>query len=223
MRQLVSRILLILSIINFTLAAPVLVQEIHDQAHVHVGGVPEDAIPAVSESEKRVNLLEKPCDKYSDEPWRKRGLSSESSPALSDSEEHDNWHEWAIRMYPPPPPLPPPPIWQAMVQQIGEVQQASSSSSSDPSDRGSTTVTGNKYQALPSNKGPGGSGSRYQGPHPSPEDGYESSGSNVPEVTSKPPKNPLSKFVSKSMSSLGKLFGKLKLKPRDFRLHLRQQ
>ena len=80
--KIVPQIILILSLINLLLAAPVVLQEVH-HARVDMPDVPEDVILPVSQSEKRRNELEKRWDEYSVEPWQKRGSSSESSPAPS--------------------------------------------------------------------------------------------------------------------------------------------
>jgi hypothetical protein len=78
----VPPILLILSLINVLLAAPVGLQE-PPQGHVDMADVPEGVILRVSQSEKRSDELEKRWDEYSDGPWQKRGSSSGSSPAPS--------------------------------------------------------------------------------------------------------------------------------------------
>jgi hypothetical protein len=79
----VPPILLILSLINVLLAAPVVLQEPR-QGCVDMADVPEGVILRVSQSEKRSDELEKRWDAYSDEPsWQKRGSSSGSSPAPS--------------------------------------------------------------------------------------------------------------------------------------------
>jgi hypothetical protein len=74
--KIVPTILLILSLINFLLAAPVVLQEPRQEC-VDTAYVPEDVIP-MSRSEKQSDEIENPWDKYSDEPWQKRGSSGSS-------------------------------------------------------------------------------------------------------------------------------------------------
>ncbi len=164
--------------------------------------VAEGAIPAVSESKKRVNVLEKPWNEYSDEPWRKRGSLSGSSPSLSDSGGADNWHEWALSDSLPP-----------GAPQESEIQRASSSL---PETNQPSGVSPDPA----SNEGRPGSRLGAAGPNPPTEPGSSSnplggSSSTALSQPNNPKKNFLSKFVSKSKSSLGKLAGKLKFKPRS--------
>ncbi len=225
MRRLVSRVFLILSIITFTLAVPTLVREIR-QERLDVAGVPEDAIP-VSDWEKRGDLLEKPWNKYSDEAWRRRDPSSASSSAPSESGGSTAAdHELSLDFPPSSPQMGTSGV-QHSSPSSPEVKRPSdedylSPGSSFPSGRNRESVASENY--IGSNEGGPGSS----------KEGYSSSSSSVPEVvppdplnnpsnplggsssttSSKPKKNVLGKFVSKSKSSLSKLFGKLKLKPR---------
>ena len=86
--KIVPPILLILSLINFLLAVPVVLQGMD---------VSEDIVPLLK-SEKR-------WDKYSDEPWQKRGSSIGFNPAPPVGEQQPNL-ELATDS---PPPSPPPP------------------------------------------------------------------------------------------------------------------
>jgi hypothetical protein len=99
--KIVPPILLILSLINFLLAAPVVLREVR-QAYVGMADVPEDVIP-VSGPEKRSDELEKRRDEYSDEPWRKRGMSPGSSPAPSVGEPPASADQELASNYPPSP------------------------------------------------------------------------------------------------------------------------
>ena len=73
--------LLILSLINFLFAAPVVLPEACREC-VDIGGVLEDVIP-MSQSEKRSDQVENRRDKdeYSDDPLQKRGSAQGSNPA----------------------------------------------------------------------------------------------------------------------------------------------
>jgi hypothetical protein len=77
--KIVPWVLLIISIINFTLAAPVVLREIR-HACVDVIDVREDAIPAVTRSEKQNDELEKLWDKPSP------AMHPRTSPAPSESD-----------------------------------------------------------------------------------------------------------------------------------------
>jgi len=162
MRQLVSRILLILSIITFALAVPTLVREIR-QERLDVVGVPEDAIP-VSD-----------WGKYSaDEAWRRRGPSSASGSAPSESGDSTAANHELPLDFPPSSPQ----MGTSGVQHASpsspEIKRPSgedylSSGSSYPSDRDRGSVASEDYI-----------GSNEDGPGSSKE-GYSSSGSNMHE------------------------------------------
>ena len=79
--KIVPTILLILSVINFLLAAPVGLPEACQQC-VDMASVPKDVIP-VSQSEKRSDQVENRWnkDKCSDDPLQKRGSAQGSNPA----------------------------------------------------------------------------------------------------------------------------------------------
>ncbi|KAI0277610.1 hypothetical protein BGY98DRAFT_978591 [Russula aff. rugulosa BPL654] len=79
--KIIPMTLLILSLINFLLAAPVVLPEAC-QEYVDMAGVPEDVI-LVSQSEKRSDQVENRWnkDKYSDDPLQKRGSAQGSNPA----------------------------------------------------------------------------------------------------------------------------------------------
>jgi hypothetical protein len=99
--KIIPPILLILSLINFPLVAPVVLREVR-QAYVGMADVPEDVIP-VSGSEKQSDELEKRRDEYSDEPWRKRGISPGSSPAPTVGEPPASADQELASNYPPSP------------------------------------------------------------------------------------------------------------------------
>jgi hypothetical protein len=74
--------LLILSLINFLLAAPVVLQEARQES-VNMAYVPKDVMVPISKPEKRSDEIENPRDKRPDEPQQKRGPSPGSNPAPS--------------------------------------------------------------------------------------------------------------------------------------------
>lgn len=127
--KIVPLIFLILCLINFLLAAPVILQEVR-QACIDMADVPEDVKP-VSGSEKRRDGPEKRWDKYSDDdskPWQKRGTSSGSSPVPSlGAGEPPTSVDQGLALNPPSPP--PSPQTQTGLNRI---QDAASGSASPP-------------------------------------------------------------------------------------------
>lgn len=103
--KIVPSILLILSLINVVLAAPVVLQGpevLLRRACVDMADVPEDVI-IVSESEKRSDGLEKRWDTYSNEPWQKRGSSQESSASSPELSVGESPIDLGWMPNPPPP------------------------------------------------------------------------------------------------------------------------
>jgi hypothetical protein len=159
--KIVPQILLILSLINLLLAAPVRVvlQEVH-QARVDMADVPEDVILPASQSEKLSDELEERWDEYSDEPWQKRGLSSGSSPPPSVGEPPQAANQGLA------PNSPPPQTGTNRIQdsvsapspEINKLPQSGenypSSGESYPSDHGSTTSSENYYASDEGGPGP---------------------------------------------------------------------
>ena len=97
--KIVAPILLILSLINFLLAAPVVVR----QGCLDMTDVPENVI-LVSNSEKRSDEPEKRRDMYPDEPWQKRDSSSGLSSAPPVGEPPTNQVLATDSPHLPPPP-----------------------------------------------------------------------------------------------------------------------
>src|SRR5258708_38090243 len=161
--KIIPRVLLILSIINFALAAPVPVPEVR-QACADV--VARDGI-LMSDSAKRGDLLvlEEPLDKYRYARWRKRGRSSAWSPgpAPPGAGAVEPADDQTLTPAPDSPPSP-----QTGTSGIQQQTSPSSSGIKRPSPSEEDYLSsGEGYQA--SNEGGPGSS----------EDGYSSSGSNT--------------------------------------------
>jgi hypothetical protein len=204
--KIIPMTLLILSLINFLLAAPVVLPEAC-QEYVDMAGVPEDVI-LVSQSEKRSDQVENRWnkDKYSDDPLQKRGSAQGSNPAPPVGEPPTDLE---LAIFSPPSPSP--------LMGTSRFQDAASATSPEIKQPSSNEITPSDHGYMSSDNyytsGEGGSlGASY------PPSNRHKIGSFLlwdphdwSETSSEAEKEP---FMSKIKSFFVKMFNKLKFWPR---------